>query len=172
MIRQLSNLFMSGIAALLLISCNGKAPKEPEISTPKNEPVAAEIAPVQLRIYQVSQTEYPEGNYQVFGIYVDNHTRDTITGIEGRLVYCGQAGDTLAFIDFRPKKHGQTIVTLICEGDTLEETEEFNIGPSQDVMETIAFLMKDGQEFSDRMKAMSDRFSCLWFPENGGITHR
>jgi hypothetical protein len=172
MIRQLSNLFMSGIAALLLISCNGKAPKEPEISTPKNEPVAAEIAPVQLRIYQVSQTEYPEGNYQVFGIYVDNHTRDTITGIEGRLVYCGQAGDTLAFIDFRPKNHGQTIVTLICEGDTLEETEEFNIGPSQDVMETIAFLMKDGQEFSDRMKAMSDRFSCLWFPENGGITHR
>jgi hypothetical protein len=172
MIRQLSNLFMSGIAALLLISCNGKAPKEPEISTPKNEPVAAEIAPVQLRIYQVSQTEYPEGNYQVFGIYVDNHTRDTITGIEGRLVYCGQAGDTLAFIDFRPKKHGQTIVTLICEGDTLEETEEFNIGPSQDVMETIAFLMKDGQEFSDRMKAMSDRFSCLWFPENGGVTHR
>lgn len=170
--RPLSNLFMSGIAVLLLISCSGKAPKEPELSTPKNDTIITEIAPVQLRIYQVSQTEYPEGNYQLFGIYVDNHTRDTITGIEGRLVYCGHAGDTLAFIDFRPAKQGQTIVTLICEGDTLEETEAFNIGPGQDVMETISFLVKDGQQFSDRMKAMSDRFSCLWFPKNGGVTHR
>lgn len=169
MIRQLSNLFMSGIAVFLLISCNSKAPKETEILTPKNDISIAEIAPVQLRIYEVSQAEYPEGNYQLFGIYVDNHTRDTITGIKGRLVYCGQGGDTLAFIDFRPTKQGQTIVTLICEGDTLEETETFNIGPGQDVMETISFLMKDGQKFSDRMKAMSDRFSCLWFPENGGI---
>lgn len=172
MIRPLSNLFMNGIAILLLISCNGKAPKDPELSTPKNDTIITEIAPVQLRIYQVSQTEYPEGNYQLFGIYVDNHTRDTITGMKGRLVYCGHAGDTLAFIDFRNGAQGKTIVTLICEGDTIQETEAFFIGPGQYVMETISFLLKDGKQFSDRMKAMSDRFSCLWFPENDGVTHR
>lgn len=149
---------------LVFISCGEKKAPAGNAAVQEKKDVESATAPVQVRIYQVSQASYPEGNYQIFGLYIDNHTPDSMCTIEGRLVYCGQQGDTLAFIDFKPQGPCNTDVRFISENDTLYSQENFNIRPGEETLESVSFLLKENLHPRTELQSMPDRFSCLWFP--------
>ncbi len=153
------------LTAPLIFSCGEHRKPSENVAQPGRSPAESVVAPVQVRIYQVSQASFPEGYYQVFGLYIDNHTPDSLCTIHGRLVYCGEKGDTLAFIDFKPEGTCNTNVTLIAGKDTAYSQENFNIRPDEETLESVSFSLKDGMQLHDELNSMPDRFSCLWFPE-------
>jgi hypothetical protein len=147
-----------------LLSCGDKKPaSSPEQQTLPAVELPIEHASVQVRIYHVAQSSYPDGNYQEFGLYIDNHTPDTLCTVSGRLVYCGQHGDTLAFLDFVPAGSCSTSVMLITGQDTVKGIETFEVFPGRESMESVHFRWKETSTLRPELKSMPDRFSCLWF---------
>lgn len=153
------------LTALIGAGCGNRQAQQKEVAQPGKSVAETGVAPVQVRIYQVSQSSFPEGNYQNFGLYIDNHTPDSLCTIHGRLVYCGERGDTLAFIDFLPVGECNTNVTLITGTDTVYSQENFNIHPDEETLESVSFSLKEGMKLHNELNFMPDRFSCLWFPE-------
>lgn len=149
---------------MLIMACGEAVPPAENVAQQGKNDVEPATAPLQVRIYQVSQSTFNDGNYQIFGVYIDNHTPDTLCSIQGRLVYCGERGDTLAFIDFTPAENCNTDVTLITGSDTIYSQENFNIHPEEETLETVSFRLKDGMRLHSDLESMHDRFSCLWFP--------
>ena len=164
MFKAFRSYILAGVMAALVIACGQKKQQQAPIATAEeviDEPAAH--AAVQVRIYHVAQSSYPDGQYQEFGLYIDNHTPDTLCTVTGRLVYCGQNGDTLAFLDFMPAGTCSTAVTLIAGTDTVVGVETFAVYPGKESMESVHFRWKETSSLRTELKSMPDRFSCLWF---------
>lgn len=154
------------VAVVLLVSAGGCGGKKSTPATVQSADPAAQPevhAPVQVRVYQVEQTSYPDGSFQEFGLYVDNHTPDTLCTLSGLLTYCGQSGDTLALLDFKPAADCSTEVMLITGNDTVIGTESFHVLPGKASMESVLFRWKDAASLPATLNSMPDRFSCFWF---------
>lgn len=154
---------MPVLMLLSAVGCSGKKSTLPAVPPADLSELSEVHAPVQVRVYQVEQTSYPDGSFQEFGLYVDNHTPDTLCHLSGRLVYCGQSGDTLALLDFKPAANCSTEVMLITGNDTVIGTESFKVLPGKESMESVLFRWKDAASLPATLKSMPDRFSCLWF---------
>ena len=153
------------LTVLVFCSCGEKPITADHVAQREKNDAESDIAPVQVRICQVEQSDFNDGTYQQFGLYIDNNTPDTLCQLEGRLVYCGQSGDTLAFIDFRKSENCSNDVVLITTRDTFSNQELFHLNPKEETLETISFSLGASDQLDPALRSMPDRFSCLWFPK-------
>lgn len=134
--------------------------------TMKTKPKQNLYSPVQVRIYGCSQSPGTDSQLQIFGILIENHTKDTLKNLNGNLCLLGSNQDTLALITFYPSGNKDiTKSTALVNGEMLEGEDSFLVQPNSDNLETIIFSSHSKKlKPDDLLRGMPDHFTSNWTP--------